>query len=63
MAVDGRVIRGCDHLAACIETYVSHICGITTHALQDGNRNLCAQYKNTCIGGIDFGCLFDYFRI
>ena len=63
MAVDGRVIRGCDHLAACIETYVSHICGITTHALQDGNRNLCAQYKNTCIGGIDFGCLFDSFRI
>lgn len=63
MAVDGRIIRGCDHLAACIETYVSHTCGITTHALQEGNQKLCAQYRNTCIGGIDFGCLFDYFRI
>lgn len=63
MAVDGRLIRGCDHLAACIETYVSHTCGVTSHTLQGANRGLCAQYKNTCIGGIDFGCLFDYFRI
>ncbi|MBE5039607.1 HD domain-containing protein [Ructibacterium gallinarum] len=61
--IDGRIIRGCDHLAACIETYMSHTCGITTHALQEGNRNLCHQYRNAQINGIDFGCLFDYFRI
>ena len=61
--VDGKIIRGCDHLAACVETYVSHTCGVTSHTLQGANRELCAQYKNSCIGGIDFGCLFDYFRI
>ena len=63
MPVDGRVIRACDHLAACIETYVSHTCGVTTHTLQDGNRDLCLRYRNAIIGGIDFGSLFDYFRI
>ena len=63
MAVDGEVIRGCDHLAACIETYVSHVCGVTTHTLQEANRDLCAKYKNRLIGGIDFGSLFDYFKI
>ncbi len=62
-AVDGRLIRGCDHLSACIETYVSHTCGVTTHTLQEANRGLYDRYKNSCIGGVDFGCLFDYFRI
>lgn len=63
MPVDGTVIRACDHLAACIETYVSHTCGVTTHTLQDGNRDLYMKYRNAVIGGIDFGSLFDYFRI
>lgn len=62
-AVDGRLIRACDHLSACVETYLSHTCGVTTHTLQDGNRALYRKYRNTVIGGIDFGCLFDYFRI
>ncbi len=63
MPVDGKIIRGCDHLAACMETYVSHTCGVTTHTLQEANRGLLAKYKNSCIGGIDFGSLFDYFKI
>lgn len=63
MAVDGRIIRACDHLSACVETYLSHTCGVTTHTLQNGNRELYKKYRNTKIGGIDFGCLFDYFRI
>lgn len=61
--VDGEIIRGCDHLAACIETYVSHNCGVTSHTLQEANRGLYAKYRNACIGGMDFGCMFDYFRI
>ncbi len=61
--VDGKVIRGCDHLAACMETYVSHTCGVTTHVLQEANRDLCAKYKNCSIGGVDFGSLFEYFKI
>ena len=61
--VDGKLIRGCDHLSACIETYFSHIYGITTHALQNGNRQLCKHYENAEICGIPFGSLFDYFSI
>lgn len=63
MPIDGSVIRACDHLAACIETYMSHICGVTTRTLQDGNRDLYQHYRNANIGGIDFGNLFEYFRI
>lgn len=61
--VDGKLIRGCDHLSACIETYFSHIYGITTNALQTGNRSLCKHYENSVICGIPFGSLFDYFTI
>lgn len=61
--IDGELIRGCDHLAACIETYFSHIYGITTHTLRNGNRELCSSYENRCISGIEFGPLFDYFKI
>lgn len=61
-AIDGSVIRGCDHLGACIETYISHTYGVTSHTLRDANREICLQYKNRIIGGIDFGSLFDYFR-
>lgn len=63
MPIDGRILRGCDHLAACIETYMSHIYGVTTHTLRDGNSSLCKSYRNVCIGGMDFGYLFDYFKI
>jgi len=63
MPVDGQVIRACDHLAACIETYMSHTCGVTTHTLQEGNRDLYLRYRNAEIGGVDFGSLFEYFRI
>lgn len=62
-AIDGEIIRGCDHLAACIETYFSHAYGISTHTIEDGNRSLYALYKNSVIGGVDFGSLFEYFRI
>ncbi len=61
--VDGELIRGCDHLSACIETYFSHIYGITTHTLQNGNHELCEKYRNKTICGINFGPLFDYFKI
>ncbi|MEE1013045.1 MAG: HD domain-containing protein [Clostridia bacterium] len=63
MPVDGSVIRACDHLAACMETYMSHISGVTTRTLQEGNRDLYMKYRNAEIGGVDFGSLFEYFRI
>lgn len=61
--IDGKLIRGCDHLSACIEAYFSHTFGITSHQLQDGNRSLCSTYKNKEICGIQFGPMFDYFKI
>ncbi len=61
--LDGELIRGCDHLSACIETYFSHIYGITTNTLQSGNRELCKKYENRVICGIHFGSIFDYFKI
>ncbi len=61
--VDGELIRGCDHLSACIETYFSHTYGISTHTLRNGNRELCEKYSNRVIAGVHFGALFDYFKI
>ncbi len=61
--IDGKLIRGCDHLSACIEAYFSHAFGITTNQLLEGNRNLCADYKNKSICGIEIGAIFDYFQI
>ncbi len=61
--VDGELVRGCDHLSACIETYFSHCYGITTQTLRDGNQKLCSLYENKEICGINFGLLFDYFKI
>ena len=61
--VDGELVRGCDHLSACIETYFSHCYGITTNTIQTGNRQLCEMYANKEICGIEFGALFDYFKI
>ncbi len=61
--IDGKIIRACDHLSACIETYVSHTSGVTTRTLVNANQELYNKYKNYSIGSIDFGMLFDYFRI
>lgn len=61
--IDGELIRGCDHLSACIEAYFSHSYGVTTNTLVVGNHSLCQKYENRFICDIDFGSMFDYFRI
>ncbi|MBO5504955.1 MAG: HD domain-containing protein [Clostridia bacterium] len=62
-AIDGEILKGCDEFGAYIETYFSHITGVTSHTLRDANRTLYEKYKNKILGGIDFGLLFDYFKI
>lgn len=62
-AIDGEIIRGCDHLSAYMEAYLSIKYGINSEQIQEGYHNLFAQYENRQIGGVDFGQLFDYFRI
>ena len=61
--LDGEIIRGCDHLAAYIEAYLSISQGISSHYLRDGHRSLYETYRDKAISGVDFGALFDYFRI
>jgi putative hydrolase of HD superfamily len=60
--VDGEIIRGCDHLSACIEAYLSISHGITSRYLEEGLKSLHDRYKNRNIAGIDFDKLFGYFE-
>ncbi|MDO4618207.1 MAG: HD domain-containing protein [Clostridia bacterium] len=61
--IDGEIIRACDHLSAYYEAYLSMKYGIQSEQLQSGYHNLFAKYENRVIAGIDFGQLFDYFRL
>lgn len=63
LPLDGEIIRGCDHLAAYIEAYMSISHGITSHYLKEGHQSLYNQYKNREIAGIRFGDLFEYFNL
>ncbi len=61
--IDGELIRGCDHLSAYLEAYLSIKYGITSEQIQEGYHSLFRGYENRIIGSVDFGQLFDYFRI
>lgn len=63
LPIDGELIRGCDHLSAYLEAYLSIKYGINSEQMQEGYHNLFQQYENRVIGAVDFGQLFDYFRI
>ncbi|MBO5060923.1 MAG: HD domain-containing protein [Clostridia bacterium] len=63
LPIDGEIIRGCDHLSAYLETFLSIKYGINSEQIQEGYHNLFQQYENRVIGSVDFGQLFDYFRI
>ncbi len=62
-AVDGELIKGCDDLAAYIEVFLSISHGITSHHLKEGLKSLHEKYRTREISGIDFGQLFEYFRL
>ncbi len=61
--IDGEIIRGCDHLSAYLEAYMSLKYGVQSEQIQSGYHNLFSRYENRAIAGVDFGQLFDYFRI
>lgn len=61
--VDGEIIRGCDHLSAYIEAYLSLSYGIKSEQIAAGYSQLTPRYKDKVIGGVDFGRMFDYFKI
>lgn len=61
--VDGQIIRGCDHLSAYIESYMSISYGVKCEQMAGGYEHLNKQYKNKEIAGIPFGDVFGYFNI
>ncbi|HEY8463121.1 MAG TPA: HD domain-containing protein [Bacillota bacterium] len=60
-ALDGHILRACDHLAAFIEASLSIKQGIKSHHLEEGRNRLYQMYRNKEVAGINFGQLFDYF--
>lgn len=60
--MDGRIIEGCDKLAAFIEASQSIRLGIRSPALEDGMNNLYSRFGKSHICGFAMGQLFDLFR-
>lgn len=61
--LDGEIIRGCDHLSAYMEAYLSLSYGIKSQQMVSGYNQLKEKYCDKIIGGVDFGKLFGYFPI
>jgi putative hydrolase of HD superfamily len=61
--LDGEIIKGCDQLAAYIETFLSISHGIKSHHLEEGNRQLYHNNADKIVAGINFGQMFSYFKI
>lgn len=59
--VDGLIIDACDKLAAMAEAALSIRFGIRPRALEEGRKGIHERYRNTVIGSVDFGALFDAF--
>jgi putative hydrolase of HD superfamily len=60
--VDGAILKGCDHLAAFVEAYLSIEHGITSIHLKNGVQELSTTYKGKIIGGVDFGSIYAEFK-
>lgn len=61
--LDGQIIRGCDHLSAFVEAYLSISYGINSEHMVSGYNHLKDSYKNKIVGGIDFSVPFGYFEV
>lgn len=59
--VDGEMLKGCDHLAAFLEAWLSIQCGITSHHLAGVVEELPRQYAHKVVGGVDFGAIYEQF--
>ena len=59
--VDGKIIRGCDHLAAFMEAWLSIQYGITSIHLANAVKSLPEQYAGKVVGGVNFGKIYAQF--
>jgi putative hydrolase of HD superfamily len=60
--IDGEILKGCDHLAAFVEAFLSLEHGISSKHLTSAIRDLKAKYTGRVIGGVDFGSIYDQFK-
>ena len=60
--IDGEILKGCDHLAAFVEAFLSLEHGISLKHLTSAIRDLKAKYTGRVIGGVDFGSIYDQFK-
>ena len=61
--VDGSILKGCDHLAAFVEAYLSAVeHGITSKHLRNGMEELSTMYRGKVVGGVDFGQIYAEFQ-
>lgn len=60
-AVDGQLLKGCDHLAAFLEAWLSIEYGITSKHLEGAVEQLREDYANRRIAGIPFGEIYKQF--
>ena len=61
--LDGEIIKGCDQLAAYIETFLSITHGIKSYHLEEGNRQLYQKNAHKIVAGLNFGQMFSYFKV
>ncbi len=61
--LDGKIIKACDHLAAFIEASLSIKYGVKSPHLEEGKRRLQEMYQGKMIAGINFGEIFDDFKV
>lgn len=59
--IDGEIIRGCDHLSAYIEAFLSLSYGVRSEQMVSGYNQLRNGYRSKTIGGIDFSIPFGYY--
>ena len=59
--IDGKIIRGCDHLSAYLEAYLSMQNGIEAEPLKKAIEKLYSDYQNSKIADVDLGSYFQYF--
>jgi len=60
-AVDGVILKACDHFAAFVEASLSIQHGITARPLEECRTALPERYRDVTIGGIDFSRLYGFF--
>ncbi len=60
-AVDGKVLKACDNLAAFVEVWLSRRYGITSTHMEEGEAAIREKYKDAVIEGINFGRVYDEF--